>query len=397
MVPIISIVLVALLALSNQASCAILIPPPDSSTHGYKVAVSHFPLTDAAHKTPHNQAEDRQVMVSMFIPVNMSDCTNECEISYMPPQTARIANGQFLLNATEGVLEKIGYKVCCGTSAAVDASKLPVVVLEPHVDTSRLLYTNLARYMSANGVAVVLLDHPGDTSIVEFPHSDTSSARTMYNSGNVALSNFSPITKWNETITKAVNTRIQDINFVLSQLSSLFLLKQQLPSLRFTSPFNTSSYSIVGHGLGGTVATSLSFSDPRVLFSINLSGTPPLLDHPSSAPIFFFGRSDFRRENDIHWAATWSHLTGLASEFDLNHSGIFDFSDLPIIVELANNEGGMKDVKGKGLGGKGAWANHAVKCFVEGVVKVRVFGDQRAVSDCVGMFHDMVPYDGRRG
>ncbi|KAJ4373117.1 hypothetical protein N0V83_003408 [Neocucurbitaria cava] len=275
MILVMSLILVVLLALLEQGS-AILLPPPGPNTHGYKVAVSHFPLTDVAHKDPHNQAENRRIMVSTFIPVNKTSCTNECEIPYMPPQTARIAGEQFLLNAPKGVFEMMGYNVCCGTSKDTDASKYPVVVLEPHVDTSRLLYTNMARYMSANGVAVILLDHPGDSSIVEFPQSDKSSPSTIYNSGTVPLSNFSPLTSWNDTITSAITTRIQDINFALTQLTSLPLLKQQFPSLRLTSALNTTSYGIVGHGLGGTVATSLSFSNPKgILFSINLSGTPP--------------------------------------------------------------------------------------------------------------------------
>lgn len=391
MIPAISLKLAILVALFCQASYAILLPPPASNSHGYKVAVSHFPLTDVARQDPYNQAADRQIMVSVFLPVNKTHCTSECENSYMPFQTARIADEQFLLNAADGVFNKMAYTVCCGTSAEINASAYSVVVLEPHVDTSRLLYANLARHMSANGVAVVLLDHPGDASIVEFPQTNTSSAATIYNSGTVTLSNFSPFTQWNETITQAIETRIQDIDFALTQLASLPLLEEQFPTLRFSGPLITSSYSIAGHGLGGSVATSLSFSDPRVRFSINLSGTPPLLTESSAAPIWFIGRTDFRASHDIHWPTTWSHLTGPIVEFVIENSGIFDFSDLPIVIELARNEGGMKDVQGKGLGGSGAWANHAVKCLVEGLVKVRLLGDQRGVSDCVGIWPDVVP------
>ncbi|KAF1844102.1 uncharacterized protein K460DRAFT_157641 [Cucurbitaria berberidis CBS 394.84] len=394
MISAMSIALVVLLALF-QSSRAILIPPPDTKTHGFEVAVAQFSLTDTAHKDPYMPTEDRKIMLSLFMPVNRTYCSYACQNSYMPPQTAQVADQQFLLNATEGVFEQMEYMSCCGATMDIDASKYPVVILEPHVDTSRFLYANLARYMSANGAVVVLIDHPGDASIVQFPYSRKRSLATVYNRGNVALSNLSPINPWNGTVTQVLDMRTQDIKFALSQLGSVSLLKQQFPFLGFSSPLDTSSYSIVGHGLGGTVATSLSFSDKRVRFSINLSGTPPLLNTSTrAAPIFFFGRANFRRQDDIHWPTTWSHLTGPATEFDLQNSDIFDFSDLPIIVELAHNEGGMKHVQGKGLGGSGPWGNHAVKCFMEGVLKKELLADESALNDCVGMFEGMVPYTG---
>ena len=282
------------------------------------------------------------------------------------------------------------YSSCISSSrgGGGDVSKVPVVVLEPHVDTSRLMYSTMARYIAANGAAVVVIDHPGDASIVQFTSSRTRDLQIVYNSETVPLSNLSPLTDYNQTVETAVETRISDIAFTLSQINSTSLLQRQFPSLHFTGSLNTDSYGIIGHGLGGTVATSLSLfptllsstnstnstNSPTTAFSINLSGTPPPLNSSTrNTPLFFFGRADFRREHDINWPTTWSHLTGPATEFDLDDSAIFDASDLPLIVELAWEEDGKKGVVGRGLSGnRPAEGARAVICFLENVVKEMV-------------------------
>jgi hypothetical protein len=378
--------LIILLALFSQVK-GVLIPGPDSK-HKYTSAVAEFSLVDSTRKDPWATTENRKIMVSLFMPVPVSSCTNECEHPYMGREAAKIANNQFLGGTNMGVFEKMGYTVCCSTNQPIDVSEIPVVVLEPHTDTSRLMYATLARYMTANNVAVILLDHPHDSVVVEFKDSPIA-----WNSGATGLSNFSPLTAWNSTVTNAIAIRIQDINLALTALQDTNLLTHSFPSIYFTNTLNTSTYSIVGHGLGGTVATTLSTTDPRVRFSINLSGSAPLLDHNTSAPIYFLGRTDFRRENDINWPNTWTQLTGPATEFDLHDSDIMDFTDLSTIVDLARKEAGFTGLKGNGLGSTGPLGNDAVKCIVEAYIRDHLKGEMGTLSNCVRIFGTrMVPY-----
>lgn len=174
MLPFIGLTVVVLLTALYGNVHAVRLPSADGK-HKYKVAVSHFPLTDTARKDPYKPDEDRRLMVSLYMPVPKESCSNECQNSYMPPQTAAIANEQFIEGGKRdaGIFEEMAYGVCCGSSTDIDASKFPVIVLEPHVDTSRLLYSTMARFISANGVAVVVIDHPGDASIVQFSSSRT--------------------------------------------------------------------------------------------------------------------------------------------------------------------------------------------------------------------------------
>ncbi|KAI4948009.1 hypothetical protein J4E86_008527 [Alternaria arbusti] len=355
------VLMITLTVLLPQNVHSIEIPGADNN-HNYLVAVSHFPLTDSTTKNPYHPDEDRRVMVSFYMPVPRKQCSAMGTQEYMPPQTAKIANEQFIEGNERdaGVFETMIYSSCISSSSGGggDVSKVPVVVLEPHVDTSRLMYSTMARYIAANGAAVVVIDHPGDASIVQFTSSRTRDLDIVYNSGTVPLSNLSPLTQYNATVRTAVETRISDIAFALSQINSTSLLTRQFPSLHFSGSLNTETYGIIGHGLGGTVATSLSLfptllfptllnatNSPTTRFSISLSGTPPLLaSSTNNTPLFFFGRADFRREHDINWPTTWSHLTGPATEFDLDDSAIFDASDLPLIMELAREEGGKTGV-----------------------------------------------------
>ncbi|KAI4906097.1 hypothetical protein J4E90_010860 [Alternaria incomplexa] len=407
------ILVITLTTLLPKTVHSIDIPGADTN-HNYLVAVSHFPLTDSTKKDPYRPDQDRRIMVSLYMPVPRKQCSALSQQEYMPPQTAKIANEQFIEgNEREvGVFETMTYSSCVGSSSGGDVSKIPVVVLEPHVDTSRLMYSTTARYIAANGAAVVVIDHPGDASIVEFTSSRTRDLEIVYNSGTVPLCNLSPITEYNETVRTAVAARVSDIAFALGQINSTSLLTRQFPALHFTGSLNTESFGIIGHGLGGTVATSISLfhtllsgtnstnstNSPRASFSINLSGTPPLLNSSTNnSPLFFFGRADFRREHDINWPVTWSHLTGPATEFDLDNSAIFDASDLPLVVELAREEGGKTGLVGRGLsGGNPAEGARAVICFLKNIVKemVGLEGQGRNVGDCIRMFEGVRPYPG---
>jgi hypothetical protein len=251
-----------------------------ASDANYKVAVANFPLTDVTYKDPYAATQNRKLMVSLFLPIPNTQCTQECESPYMPPATARALSTQFFRNnnINNNIFNASTYSACCGTNQSIDAAAYPLVVLEPQVRMSRLLYSTLARHICANGAAVILIDHPYDAAIVEFAYS-----RTIHNNGSVNLNAFEPVQAWNETVTQAVETRMRDVQFVLAQLKGVALLRRQFPGMEFEGAFSVDGYAVVGHGLGGATSTTLSVLDSRVRFSINMAGSAPLLRHPVMA------------------------------------------------------------------------------------------------------------------
>lgn len=380
------VVVVVLLASLGRGDPA-TIPTPFFGNHTHNAAVAHINVFDQSREDPWT-GEKRIFRVSLFMPIPKEHCTNNCTHTYMPEQTARICNEQFAGEYESGIFYIMSMKVCCGANARLDASKTPVVVIEPHTDTTRFLYSSMAQHLSANGVAVLLMDHPRDTSIVEFPDQPI-----IYNSGSTPLSNFSPLTEWNSTITNALDIRTKDIDSALQLISSPDILTKYFPNIAYVNNLDTSTYSIIGHGFGGTLATQLSILQPaRVRFSINLSGSAPPLDTPTSSTIYFLGRTNFRREHDIHWPATWTHLTGRATEFDLSDSDIMDFTDIPLVVEIAKYYTGWKNINARGVGNSGPWGHEAMKCFVEGITKKEILGYLDGIEACVRDFGNMVPY-----
>lgn len=348
---------------------AVYIPGPNEA-HAYTAAVANFPLVTAQHKG----AE-----ASLFMPIKKADCSSECDKLYMPSDTARDADAQFFGKTSSGVFEKMKYKVCCSGNKIIDASKIPLVFMEPQVGTSRFLYSTLARFMSANGMAVVLIDQPQN-----------------HRNCTVSLDPFADLKAWDERVTSNVNSRIRNINTVLHKLGDVAFLQHQFPDFKFKGTFDTNSYSIVGHGVGGSTSTTLSVVDPRVRFSINLSGSAPLLKNATYATIYFFGRSDFRRENDIHWPTTWKQLAGRATEWDFKNAGIFDFSDLPWVVDLARNDGKITIDGVNGLRDSlGPFGFHVNACYLEAYLKAELTEPKYGyVGDCYRLFDQMQPYPG---
>ena len=265
-----------------NSSSAALIPAPDADSHAYKVAVAHFPLTDVTYKDPYAATQNRKLMVSLFLPIPNTACVQECENTYMPPTTARLLSTQFFSNSSS-ILKTTTYTTCCRATHPIDASAFPLVVLEPQVHTTRLLYSTLARHLSAAGAAVVVIDHPYDASVVEFAFS-----RTIFNNGSVGLDAFNPVQAWNASVSGAVETRMRDVRFVLEQVADLGVLRRQFAGFEVQKAVRAERYVVVGHGLGGATATALSVLDSRVAFSVNMAGSAPLLGNPVDASRYEF-------------------------------------------------------------------------------------------------------------
>ncbi|KAF2010978.1 hypothetical protein BU24DRAFT_330625, partial [Aaosphaeria arxii CBS 175.79] len=302
----------------------------------------HIALYDNDRLDPYDfNTAQRAVMMTLHLPINATHCNDSCSFDYMPPETAKVANKQFFGNESAGIFESIHGEQCCGSNTTIDLSQYTPVIFEPDVGTSRHLYTAMAREIVSQGHPVIVIDHPSDSLVVEF--SPTPDTHTVVHQ-TIKLSPYEPLRPWNTTVTEALTTRIADINFVLHELLTLRHLNDLFPSLTFTHPFSltpSTPLGIIGHGLGGTVATYLSATDPRFTISINLSGASPPLTSPTTSQILFFGRTGtgsttpFTRDHAPHWLTTWPLLRGKASELDMLNAGALQFSDLPLVAELA--------------------------------------------------------------
>lgn len=374
------------------------VPAPASSLP-WKVAHSRSFLVDSSRKDPYNDTEDRKVAYSMFIPVVSEACSETIDNDYMPTLTAEASNLQFFNDKSAGIFDVLHFNSCSKNTDKYNADHFPLLIFEPAVGTSRFMYNQIARQLSANGAHVVIMDHPYDAPIVEFVGSDP-----IRNGGSVTLDPFQVNKPVNDTEMKmAIDTRIADVNSVIKELEKNDTLPRLFPGFTFTdgnTKVPTRRLFMLGHGLGGSVATSMGFYDKRVEWTINLSGSTPVLTEDAYPYTIFFGRDDYRSENDTAWQETMKHIAGPQVEWTYHKAEQFDFSDLPLVSHLVD-----PDRKPKGLGvpyedmdPKDPTATfRALSCFLEGYfrdtlipgwfVDPRLPGESHdAIQKCLGWF-----------
>lgn len=378
--------------------------PPTNGTNN--IIISHLGLEDTSRPSnPYNDSskpeslnDTRKLMISLFYPVpnsNPDECATYCSQPYMPPQTAKYADHMFFGDENAGVFDDIHFNTCCKTNATMNPSQVQgVVVIEPQVGATRHMYAVLAYQIAAIGYAVLTIDRPYDSGFVEW--SDEEGRNETFTQ-ELDLDPFAPVKDWNGTVSQALQVRMADLQFVLDALPDLSATL--LKGINETGRFNTTSVGIVGHGLGGTLATWLALSDPRFVGNVNMLGTSPLLTDDIHRDVYFFGRSGYQRTDAPNLNASWPHIKGAKAEYDLKQGGQFDFSDLPLIYEMvaggADGHGSKENVRGLGsVDGMRAW--QAVFMYARGYMEIGFLGYGNGgdrLQEGVREFEDiLVPY-----
>lgn len=143
----------------------------------YSVAVRTHAMTDKHRIDPYDPKRGhRNVLASIFWPVALSSCS-ETTVPYMTPAVAKLygqkAQSMGLSNETFAAFK---YSVCTPADTLKgrgSKKRFPLIIFSPGAGNSRLLYSNMARSFASFGNVVVLIDHPYDADIVEFPDGKT--------------------------------------------------------------------------------------------------------------------------------------------------------------------------------------------------------------------------------
>ena len=382
-----------LIVVYEPARC-VYIPPPNDA-HPYKVAVAHFetPGIVASDPVTHRYTSAREPMeISLFLPVPKADCVAECEKLYMPAEIARSAEKQFFQECN-GVFSKMRYKYCCSSNKAIDARNFPLVFIEPQAGISRFLYSTLAHYISANGLAVVIIDHHNVTYWDSF--SDVLVWGSMSWSENENPEPGLPADQYAELFRRG-----QDIFDFVTALQDISLLSRHFPAFKFNTPLGTNHLGVVGHGIGGSVGTYMAGHFMKCTTAINLSGAAPIvpklascmIHQPTPGKNYFFGRSDYNRDTNVIWEAAMEAWGDRATEYDLQHAGLFDYSDLPLIVDLARKNLSIEIESVRGLRDTlGPFGFHVTACYLEAILKNELIQPGNYVKECQSMFDQMRP------
>lgn len=398
--------LVVLILTSILVACFVLVTvyeptryvyiPPPNDAHPYKVAVAHFETPGVVASDPVTYkptSAPGPMEISLFLPVPKADCVAECEKLYMPAEIARSAEQQFFQECN-GVFSKMRYKYCCNSDKAIDARNFPLVFIEPQAGISRFLYSTLARYISANGMPVVLLDHHNVT------YWDSFSDVPVF--GNMSLSEHEiPRPGLLANQYGELFRRGYDIFEVIDALQDISFLSRHFPGFKFNTSFATPHLGIVGHGIGGSIGTQMAAFFRKGITAINLSGAAPTVPKlpscmdliQSYGKIYFFGRSDYNRDTNTVWEAALEAWGDQATEYDLQNAGLFDYSDLPLIVDLARKNLSIEIESVRGLRDTlGPFGFHVTACYVEAILKNALMQPGNYVKECQSMFDQMRPH-----
>ena len=296
---------------------AIVIPQP---TARYQVGINTMKLVDKTRRldpfAPDNRT--RAIMVSAFYPVEESSaCYPFRIVNYMPPTTAAFIDNEYsIYGLPNGTFESVGIQACrLGARISED---YPIVLFSPGLGGSRLIYQAIAQQVASSGYIVVLLDHPYDTDIVEFPDGSVVLGVTIETEAQIEIT---------------LEARTLDASFALDQLSRKSVARSLVPGSK--RGLDVRRVGIFGHSLGGATAASTVHNDTRVAGGLNMDGSfwGPVVNQGLSRPFLIFENQNHTRFNDKSWATIWPLLQGWKLELLLAGSLHNTFTDMPYLAK----------------------------------------------------------------
>ncbi|KAF2501784.1 PAF acetylhydrolase family protein [Lophium mytilinum] len=276
----------------------------------FPVSITCAQLNDSTRLDPFAPTpQHRTFMVSIFEPVEHS--CKEISSPYMPPLTAAYQDAKFAAyGVPEGTFPGLSIEVCQSKNKATSNQRTKKVVLfSGALGTSRHLYNALVATVASKGYTIIIVDHPYDTDIVEFP------------SGKTVLG----LNLTDDQIPLAIEARAKDLSFVLDHLSHT---TKSCPG----NPIQAVAFS---HSLGGAAAIA-TLRDPRILGALNLDGSVfgPAVNARTKKPVLLFGHEGKNRTTDPTLGELWPHLGGWKTELELVGSAHYSFSDWPVLADV---------------------------------------------------------------
>ncbi|KFY57217.1 hypothetical protein V496_06491 [Pseudogymnoascus sp. VKM F-4515 (FW-2607)] len=214
-------------------------------------------LTDHSRPSWINDTSPRALPISVFYPVGYAPCSGGYLSEYVPQIVSDFENKYFELY---GVLAEIDYaafksQMYHTCSGGKNNNGYPLLIFSPGYERTRLLYGALAQAVAKAGYVVVTIDHPYDADIIQYP------------SGKVITTAH----ETNLTDAELVAVRVEDVSFILDQLSDKKIARKLVPY-----NIDTSKVGMYGHSAGGAAAAN------ALIFELDSSVALTLTDQSSS-------------------------------------------------------------------------------------------------------------------
>ncbi|KAN0093913.1 PAF acetylhydrolase family protein [Hyaloscypha variabilis] len=353
------------LALVRFAIAVVSFPPP---TGPYNTTLLITELTDEARLDPFAPTKQpRRLMISVFHPISPAECSPHLVPDFDPITAAFEDAALAPYGVQPGTFELLDLQVCqsrANPRHLATTQSHPLILFSTELDGTRLWYNAMAQQLASAGYTVVTIDHPYDASIVTFPDNSTILAVNISTEAQVLLD---------------LDTRVQDVSFVLDQFSEPSTAAKIIPGL--PCALDVAHTGIIGHSLGGATAATAILRDPRFVAGINLDGSfwGDVIEKGLDKPFLMFAHEG---KIDPTWESIWPNLKSWKRELMLAGSQHNTFTDLPDIVDVLGVGGSLPPEATDMLGTiDGARAFEVITTYVEAFFNFVMTGKDSTLLD----------------
>ncbi|KAL2071172.1 hypothetical protein VTL71DRAFT_12407 [Oculimacula yallundae] len=264
----------------------------------------------------------RDLMVSVFYPT--TDQTPTLFANSFTPLYSSFLDTR--LSLTPGVAGSIVSRAREAAKLKSSSSCPPILLFSPNYQGSRVEFTATLSSMASLGYIVIGVDHPYDTSFVDYPD-----GRTIY--GLQAA----PVNA--SQAAQLVSIRVADMSFVLDTLAKNKTWTKQIPGLH--GLLGISRVGIFGHELGGATAAATMLVDLRFACGLTVDGSlyGPVVDKGLKRPFKLFAAEGHNRSTDTSWSKFWAASKTQKEEVSVNGSTTASFADSSFIYEKLKGQG----------------------------------------------------------
>jgi dienelactone hydrolase len=300
-------------------------------TGPHRVGTTMLHLVDPTRSDPWNGATTRELMTTIYYPALL---TRGYPLApHLTPAAAAVFAG---LDA--GLLHPelpptgidwAATKTHSYAGAPALAVRRPVLLYSPGGADPRTIGTSVAEDLASHGYVVVTVDHPGETSEVDFPGRPPR------------IIEITPEVQTDPVLNRTMmTTRFADITFVLDQLERVAsghnpdASDRPLPR-NLHRALDLRRVGTYGHSAGGATAAQSMDQDHRIHAAANLEGyldladgsLYPIAQHGTRRPLLLAGTDGFHNARfDRTWSALQSH-GGPVRRTQLPHANHWAFTD----------------------------------------------------------------------
>ncbi|KAI1764699.1 hypothetical protein GGR53DRAFT_492780 [Hypoxylon sp. FL1150] len=313
-------------------------------TGPHAVGLRNLELIDHDRVDPYSPSgAPRDLMVTLFYPTsNASSAHLPLAPQFSPAVASKVDD---LLSLTPGTASTLTTRAHLNAPLTSDISALPVVIFSHGFGLTRGLYSALLQDLSSWGWIVVVVDHPYDAAIVEYPDGRIVEAQ-----------NWSwPLDPPAREV--ALETRVADLLFVLVRLGGVqdtltgqfieeLYDKQQRAEVTnehdTSMPIlNVSRCVALGHSFGGATAVQILANSSAVVAAADLDGFlyGPVIEQGTEKPVLVLGFPEHFATDDPTTAPGWPALYGWKRDFTVAGTVHESYTDYSAFADIWADQG----------------------------------------------------------